>query len=170
MIRKVAFHWFILSLVFVDSWLLSKPNILGKIGLVIFKYHYLRSFPRTLLTVWLVVSTSVLIVFAVHYLLSQQKLTRTVATVTLSACLIASLLLMAKVYIDFSSWSYSHTGLKFIFGAHILPMILIFVFLNGLIQVLWKGKTSIDSSALANRKPSQTSQMAAQISSGTSLP
>ncbi len=170
MIRKVAFHWFILSLVFVDSWLLSKPNILGKIGLVIFKHHYLRSFPRTLLTVWLVVSTSVLIVFAIHYLLSQQKLTRTVATVTLSACLIASLLLMAKVYIDFSSWSYSHTGLKFIFGAHILPMLLILVFLNGLIQVLWKRKTGIDSSAVANREPAQTSQMAAQISSGTSLP
>lgn len=170
MIRKVAFHWLILSLVFIDSWLLSKPNILGKIGLVIFKYHYLRTFPRTLLTVWLVVSTSVLIVFTVHYLLSQRKLTRPAATVALSACLIASLLLMAKVYIDFTSWSYSHTGLKFIFGAHILPIILILIFLNGVIQVLWKGKTSIDSSALSDREPSQSPQIAPQISSGTSLP
>ncbi len=68
MIRKVTFYWILLTLILVDSWLLSKPNILGKIGLIIYKYHYLRSFPRTLLTVWTVVSISILIVLLVQYL------------------------------------------------------------------------------------------------------
>ena len=170
MIRKVAFYWFVLTLVFVDSWLLSKPNILGKVGLMIFKYHYLRSFPRTLLTVWIVVSISVLIVFTIHFLLKQQKLSRTFATVILGACFIASLLIMGKVYIDFTSWSYSHTGIKFIYGAHILPMILMLVFINGLIQVVWTRKTANDLSAAASADPLQTPQMAGQISSDTSLP
>jgi hypothetical protein len=170
MIRKVAFYWFVLTLVFVDSWLLSKPNILGKIGLAIFKYHYLRSFPRTLLTVWIVVSISVLIVYAVHYLLKQQKLSRTFATVILGACLVASLLIMGKVYIDFSSWSYSHTGIKFIYGAHILPMILILVFINGLAQVFWAKKVVNNSHASSGGAPLEATQMTGQISSDTSLP
>src|SRR5688572_31966389 len=106
MIRKVSYYWILLTLMLVDSWLLSKPNILGKIGLIIYKYHYLRSFPRTLLTVWIVVSISILIVLLVQYLLKQEKLSQGVANIILAVCLCASLLIMAKVYIDFTSWSY----------------------------------------------------------------
>jgi hypothetical protein len=135
MIRKVTFYWLLLTLILVDSWLLSKPNILGKIGLIIYKYHYLRSFPRTLLTVWTVVSISILIVLLVHYLQRQKKLTRGVSNFILGACLCASLLIIAKVYIDFTSWSYSHSGLKFRYGAYLLPAILMMVFANGLIQL-----------------------------------
>jgi hypothetical protein len=32
MIRKVTFYWILVTLMLIDSWLLSKPNILGKIG------------------------------------------------------------------------------------------------------------------------------------------
>ena len=74
MIRKVTFYWMVLTLILIDSWLLSKPNILGKIGLIIYKYHYLPSFPRTLLTVWTVVSISILVVLLVQYLRRQEKL------------------------------------------------------------------------------------------------
>jgi uncharacterized membrane protein len=119
----------------VDSWLLSKPNILGKIGLIIYKYHYLRSFPRTLLTVWIVVSISVLIVLLVQYMVKQEKLSKRIATVLLSACMVASLLIMTKVYMDFTSWSYSHAGMKFRIGANLLPIILMIVFGNGLLQI-----------------------------------
>jgi hypothetical protein len=78
MVRKVTFYWILLTLILVDSWLLSKPNILGKIGLIVYKYHYLRSFPRTLLTVWIVVSISILLVLLLQYLMQQKKLTKRV--------------------------------------------------------------------------------------------
>lgn len=135
MIRKVTFYWILLTLMLIDAWLLSKPNLLGKIGLIIYKYHYLRSFPRTLLTVWIVVSISILIVLLVQYLRKQEKLSKMVATITLAVFLVASVLMMTKIYIDFTTWSYSHTGLKFRMGAYLLPAILMFVFANGLIQI-----------------------------------
>lgn len=135
MIRKVTFYWILLTLMLVDSWLLSKPNILGKIGLIIYKYHYLRSFPRTLLTVWTVVSVSILIVLLVQYLRRQEKLSNGVSNFILGACLCASLLVMTKVYFDFSSWSYSHTGLKFRYGAYLLPVILMIIFGDGLVAL-----------------------------------
>jgi hypothetical protein len=167
MIRKVTFYWVLLTMVLVDSWLLSKPNILGKIGLLIYKYHYLRSFPRTLLTVWIVVSTSVLIVLLIQYLNRQEKLSKSISTVVLAACVVGSLLVLGQVYIDFTSWSYSHTGLKFRYGAYLLPAILVFVFINGLTALHLKGRspelTSISQSI-------ETLQADAQISPDTSLP
>ena len=135
MIRKVTFYWIVLTLILVDSWLLSKPNIVGKIGLIIYKYHYLRSFPRTLLTVWTVVSISILIVLLVQYLRRQEKLSNGVSNFILGACLCATLLIMAKVYVDFTSWSYSHAGLKFRYGAYLLPIIQMIIFANGLAQL-----------------------------------
>ncbi len=140
MIRRVSFYWILVTLMLIDSWLLSKPNILGKIGLIIYKYHYLRSFPRTLLTVWIVVSISVLIVLLVQFLLKHEKVSRMIAMVTLGACLLGSLVIMVKVYVDFTSWSYSHSGLKFRYGAYLLPTILMIVFANGLFQVYKKPK------------------------------
>jgi hypothetical protein len=135
MIRKVTFYWILLTLILVDSWLLSKPNLLGKVGLIIYKYHYLRSFPRTLLTVWLVVSVSILVFLFVQYLMKQKKLSKTVASLILGIFLFFSLLILVKVYIDFTAWTYSHTGWKFRYGAYLLPMIVMLVFVNGLIQI-----------------------------------
>ena len=135
MIRKVTFYWILLTLILVDSWLLSKPNLLGKVGLIIYKYHYLRSFPRTLLTVWLVVSVSILLVLLVQYLMKQQKLSKTLASLVLGIFLFFSMLIIVKVYIDFTAWTYSHTGLKFRYGAYLLPTLVMTVFLNGLIQI-----------------------------------
>jgi hypothetical protein len=135
MIRKVTFYWILLTLILVDSWLLSKPNLLGKVGLIIYKYHYLRSFPRTLLTVWLVVSVSILVVLLVQYLMKQQQLSKTVASLVLGIFLFFSILIIVKVYSDFTAWTYSHTGLKFRYGAYLLPVLVTIVFLNGLIQI-----------------------------------
>lgn len=137
MVRKVTFYWILLTLILVDSWLLSKPNILGKVGLIIYKYHYLRSFPRTLLTVWIVVSISILLVLLVQYLMKQKKLSKRIASLILGAFLITAMLIMGKVYVDFTAWSYSHSGVKFRYGAYLLPLILIIVFANGLVHV-WR--------------------------------
>lgn len=67
--------------------------------------------------------------------MKQQVLSKTVSTLVLGAFLVSSILILVKVSIDFTAWSYSHTGLKFRIGAHMLPALLIFVFTNGLIQI-----------------------------------
>jgi hypothetical protein len=167
MIRKVSFYWIILTLVLIDSWLLSKPNILGKIGLLIYKYHYLRSFPRTLLTVWIVISISILIVLLVQYLNRQKKLSKPFAIVVLAACAVGSLLVLGQVYIDFTSWSYSHTGIKFRYGAYLLPAIMVFVFVNGLFGLHFTEKPSQE---LSSRQPVEPLQSSESISPDTSLP
>lgn len=170
MVKKVTFYWIVLTLMLVDSWLLSKPNILGKIGLIIYKYHYLRSFPRTLLTVWIVVSISVLIVLLVQFLVKQEKLSRAIATVVLGACVAASLLIVVKVYIDFTSWSYSHAGLKFRYGAYLLPTILTVIFANGLFQIHWKARPTLQLSDVSSANVLQPQEAAGSVSHDTSLP
>ena len=168
MIRKVTYYWILLTLILVDSWLLSKPNILGKIGLIIYKYHYLRSFPRTLLTVWTVVSISILIVLLVQYLQRQKKLTRGVSNFILGAFLCLSLLIIAKVYIDFTSWSYSHTGLKFRYGAYLLPTILMIIFANGLAQLQRTTKSREEPASIPANDILQIQEASAPFSSDTS--
>jgi hypothetical protein len=170
MIRKVAFYWIVLTLMLVDSWLLSKPNILGKIGLIIYKYHYLRSFPRTLLTVWIVVSISVLVVLLVQFLLKQEKLLKPIAAAILGACLVATLLIMVKVYSDFTTWTYSHTGLKFRYGAYLLPLILALIFGNGLFQILRQPKAVENDSELNEENLLEISKSSGAISHDTSRP
>jgi hypothetical protein len=170
MIRRVTFYWVLLTLMLIDSWLLSKPNILGKIGLIIYKYHYLRSFPRTLLTVWIVVSIAVLIVLLVQYLLKQEKLSKAVATAILSLFVAFSLLIMAKVYIDFTSWSYSHTGIKFRYGAYLLPMILVVVFSNGIFQILRIPKLVAVADSSFDDETLETSYVSKTVSRDTLRP
>ena len=168
MIRKVTFYWILLTLILVDSWLLSKPNILGKIGIIIYKYHYLRSFPRTLLTVWTVVSISILIVLLVQYLQRQKKLSRGVSNIILGACLCSSLLIIAKVYIDFTSWSYSHAGLKFRYGAYLLPIIQMIVFANGLVELQRNIKSKEEPASIPADDILQIQEASARFSSDTS--
>jgi hypothetical protein len=164
----VTFYWILLTLILVDSWLLSKPNILGKIGLIVYKYHYLRSFPRTLLTVWTVVSISILIVLLVQYLQKQQKLTMRVSSFILGVFLCASLLIIAKVHIDFTSWSYSHTGLKFRYGAYLLPTILMIIFANGLVQLQRSTKSRKEPASIPANDILQIQEASAPFSSDTS--
>jgi hypothetical protein len=168
MIRKVTFYWVLLTLALVNSWLLSKPNIIGKIGLLIYKYHYLRSFPRTLLTVWIVVSTSVLIVLVIQYLNKHGRMGKGLATVLFSACILLSVLLFTKVAMDFTSWSYSLTGLKFRIGAHMLPLILVFVFTNGLIALFAQVRAQKVTDSVTVESIQQEIQ--GEISPDTSLP
>jgi hypothetical protein len=168
LIRKVTFYWILLTLILVDSWLLSKPNLLGKVGLIIYKYHYLRSFPRTLLTVWLVVSISILLVLLVEYLIKQRKLSKIVASLILGALLLTSLLMMVKVYIDFTAWTYSHTGWKFRYGAYLLPMIVMVVFINGLVQIQGIPRLLIGEKELPVTDPFPESPASSSINPDTS--
>jgi hypothetical protein len=129
---RLTFYLFVFALVVLDSVLLRSPNLLGKIGLIIYKYSYLRTFPKALLTVTAVVGVAVFIIEFVRWMTGKGVLKRTIALVILTTFALACLLIMIKTFIDFTAWSYSHTGLRFRIGAYLLPAILILVFVYSL--------------------------------------
>ena len=133
--RKLSFYFFLIALVILDSFLLSKPNLLGKIGLIIYKYHYLRSFPRTLLTVSIVVVIAFLLAELVSFLVKRRTLKRALGTIVLALLIVVSFAALVKTGMDFSTWTYSHTGLRFRFGAYLLPTLLIVLFTYALVKL-----------------------------------
>jgi hypothetical protein len=121
-------YLFIAALVVLDAVLLRSPNLLGKIGLVIYKYSYLRTFPKALMTVASVVLIAILVAELVRWAVKREVIRRVVGITILSVLTLVSIVLLVKTGIDFTAWSYSHTGLRFRIGAYLLPAILILVF------------------------------------------
>jgi hypothetical protein len=126
--KRVMFYLLVLALVVLDSVLIRSPNLLGKIGLIIYKYSYLRTFPRTLMTVGSVVGVAVLITEIIRWMTMRNVLKRVVSISILLILTLISIALLVKTGIDFTAWSYSHTGLRFRIGAYLLPLILTTVF------------------------------------------
>src|SRR5688572_2834551 len=120
---RVNFYLFVAAMVVLDAVLLRSPNLLGKIGLIIYKYHYLRTFPKALVTVTLVVGAAVVIAEAIRFLVKREVLRRVVGRVILLLLLFVAVGMLVKTGLDFTTWSYSHTGLRFRIGAHLLPVI-----------------------------------------------
>jgi hypothetical protein len=125
---RLNFYLFILALVVLDAVLLRSPNLLGKIGLIIYKYHYLRTFPKALITVFSVVAIAAFMAEAVRWLVSGEKLSRNVGRLVLWAFIVLASAALVKTGLDFTTWTYSHTGQRFRYGAYLLPLILITVF------------------------------------------
>ena len=109
----------------MDSFLLSNPNLLGKIGLIIYKYNYLRTFPRTLLTVSIVMAISIAVAELVRMLVNRQVLKRATGLIILSLLIFVAAAALIKTGLDFSTWAYSHTGHRFKYGAYLLPLMLV---------------------------------------------
>jgi len=118
--------------VLTDSLLLSSPNLLGKIGLFIYKYQYLRSFPKTLLTVTLVIFVAILVVEIIQGMVRTKFIRRGLGLFVLILFVGLSVAIFIKTGLDFSKWTYGHTGQRFKYGAYLLPSILILVFGYGL--------------------------------------
>lgn len=128
---RLNFYLFIAVLVILDAVLIRSPNLLGKIGLLVYKYHYLRTFPKALLTVSLVVGVASVFSEAIRFAV-KKKLLKNLAGKWLFFLLTAlSIALAIKVGLDFSSGSYAQTGLRFRSGAYLLPVILVVVFAYG---------------------------------------
>jgi hypothetical protein len=130
--KRGLFYTIILFLVLMDSLLLSSPNLLGKIGLFIYKYQYLRSFPRTLLTVSIVIFVAILIIEVVQLLVRSKVIRRGFGLFILLLLVMLSIAILIKTGLDFSKWTYGHTGQRFKYGAYLMPSILILVFGYGL--------------------------------------
>ncbi len=128
---RFNFYLFIAALVILDAVLIRSPNLLGKIGLLVYKYHYLRTFPKALLTVLLVVGVAIIFSETIHFAVKKALLKNLVGNVLFFLLTALSVALAIKVGLDFSSGSYGHTGLRFRSGAYLLPAILVIVFAYG---------------------------------------
>jgi len=126
--KKLSFYAVIACLVVIDALQLSSPNLLGKIGLFIYKYSYLRTFPKTLLTVSLAVGVAILLAELIALLVKKQVVSRWLGGMLLVVFILLSAAALYKTMHDFSAWSYAHTGRRFRYGAYLLPLILILVF------------------------------------------
>lgn len=112
----------------LDSYMLAHPNIIGRIGIWIYKYHYLKTFPKALLTVSLTVLLTAGGCFGIYTLVKRNGLKPRTGHFILYFLILISVVLLVNVIITFSKGSYSHTGFLFRAGANLLPCILIFIF------------------------------------------
>lgn len=120
--RKIT-YWLIISFVtLITAWLISKPNLLGKLGLIIYKIHFLKTYPRALATV-----AAVVIVVAVSVEWVSSIRSSLLRNGLLLFMLMACVALEVKTHYDFQSWAISHTGKKLRVGAYLLPLLLMFM-------------------------------------------
>lgn len=126
--NRINFYLFLIALIVLDAVLIRSPNLVGKFGLWFYKYHYLRTFPKALLTVFLVVGVSLAIAEAVRFMVKKELVKRIVGQVIFLMLTVVALILLTRVIMVFSEGSYSHTGIRFRFGAYLLPAILGVVF------------------------------------------
>lgn len=131
---RVLYFIIIALLSIINALLISKPNFLGKLGLWIFKYSYLRTFPRALLTVSIVVGGALLLSELITGL-GKRNSKKIVYFLSLLVFLTCSGGVLFKIVIDFSNGIYSHTGTYFKYGVMLLPSILIFIFVTSLIRL-----------------------------------
>ena len=120
---KLSSILLLIALSITDAYLLAHPNLVGKLGILLYKHSYIKTFPRALVTVILVVGISLLISELLYRFVSRKK-----ALISYLILLSISLFWFVYVYATFSSFSYRITGKAFIYGAHLLPVILIGLF------------------------------------------
>ncbi|MFN7791255.1 MAG: hypothetical protein ACK5NM_01780, partial [Cyclobacteriaceae bacterium] len=110
------------------------------IGLWVFKYSYLRTFPRALITVSIVVGTAFLIGELIVFLGKKKWIKKNVGLLLLLIFFLAASGILAKVIHDFSKGIYSHTGVYFRYGVFLLPGILLLVFATSFFRLSSKRK------------------------------
>jgi hypothetical protein len=124
----------------IDALLLAKPNLLGKIGLWVYKYSYLRTFPRALVTVSIVVGATLLISELIVIAKNHRWMSKSAGIISALIFILTSIGILSKVAMDFSRGSYSRTGSYFKIGVYLLPSILIFIFITSLLRIVSKRK------------------------------
>jgi len=128
--KKTLFFYLLLSLMVVTAaWLLAHPNLLGRIGLWLYKYNYLKTFPRALATVGLVTLTTIGICYGIR-----RWVLRPLGLLLLGGLFVGGLVVLIQTVVQFSSGTYAYTGAGFKTGAILLPVILIVV----IGQQLWE--------------------------------
>jgi len=154
--RDRIFYAVLTGMVLLNSYLLSKPNLLGKIGLLILKYSYLCSFPRTLLTVSIIVSVALVMCWLIEFFVVRNKLPKKAGIAILLVMTILSLLLLYQTKQEFKAWSLSHIGAKFRYGAYMLPSLLAVIFTYFIVDINLSVSSADSSKELAAENQSAT--------------
>lgn len=134
---RLMFYGLIGLLTGLDAFLISNPNLLGKLGFIIYKYNYLRTFPHALLTVSIVVGAIILIT-EVLVLIAKRQAPPKKLTGLFIVIIVLLIGVLVKTELDFQNWSYNHTGYKLRYGAYLLPVILILIVQQGYMRVRTK--------------------------------
>lgn len=122
-----------------DAYLLSHPNLIGRIGILIYRHDYLKTFPRALATVFLVLGICLFICEVIRRI----RLPRA-ATAWYLMLMVLGMALFSYVYVSFASLTYSMTGKAFIYGAHLLPILMIGIFGRYLIFAIHKARNQTE--------------------------
>jgi len=132
---KLKIYGLLISLVVVDAILLANANMLGKIGLFIHKYEFLKNFPRALVTISLMVGIAAGFVEVVLLLMRNERMKRAGVTILsfMTICTLAVAIYTSIMF--FTKWTYTHTGLRFRLGALMLPVLLLAIFASGLLRI-----------------------------------
>lgn len=138
--HRSAFYTVVIGMIILNGFLLARPNLLGKVGLIVYKYYYLRTFPRTLLTVAVVCGLALLLTELFSFLVRRRVIPHILGTVIFGLFVALGFAQLVKTGIDFSSWSYSHTGLRFRLGAFMLPTLVILIFTYGWLKLPRRGE------------------------------
>jgi hypothetical protein len=117
--KKLSSLLLLLVLSITDAYLLAHPNLIGRLGVLVYKHSYIRNFPRALLTVILIVGISLVACEGLYRFIRHKK-----AALWYMGFALVAMGWFLYVYITFSSFSYRITGKAFIYGAHLLPLIL----------------------------------------------
>jgi hypothetical protein len=121
----------LLVLSVTNAYMLAHPNLIGRFGIWFYRHDYLKTFQRALATVWLVVGLSVLICELIRQFTPPR-----LGVWWYLLLMVLGMALFAHVYVTFSSFTYRLTGKPFIYGAHLLPILLIGLFTNYFIWAL----------------------------------
>ena len=118
-----------------DAYLLSHPNFIGRIGILIYRHDYLKTFPRALATVFLVLGVCLFICEVIR----RVRLPRSAVAWYLMG-MVLGMALFSYVYVSFSSPTYGMTGKAFIYGAHLLPILITGIFGRYLITAIYQSR------------------------------
>ncbi|PWJ58931.1 hypothetical protein CLV98_103302 [Dyadobacter jejuensis] len=131
MTKRVSSLLLLGLLAITNAYLLSHPNIVGKLGILLYQHYYIKTFPRALLTVSLVLLGVIIISEAVVRWAQPGK-----AKMLLGGFMGLSVAFLWYVHHTFSTVTYRMTGKSFIYGAYLLPVIMTGIFGWYLIKLL----------------------------------
>lgn len=120
--RNPFFYLLLLILVVLDGWLMAHPNLIGRLGVFIYEYDYLATFPHALGVVAGVVAIALLLSWLVG------RLSQPVAIGLLTALTAAGVYWLVSSINQFTSGVYKLTGAGFRAGAILLPGLIVAVF------------------------------------------
>jgi hypothetical protein len=106
-----------------DAYLISHPNILGKLGVFVFKYGMIKNFQNALITVAITLGICITITFLI-----EKNKSKNWAKYLLWASTFLSLFILGQVVYKFSNGTYAHTGKTFVWGMMLLPAIMLYIF------------------------------------------